>query len=137
MPEKNGNAKSTHEAEHKTGTRGRHLLGYNEPLIDSTPLGKAESYGGHKIHPGDHCTAWETLQRTGLAPADTDYAEMPRGRVMFNCKEQRFSFLADACILSNKGVVRRIMKAMHLPPGNVKTETDPHYRCYACLGWTL
>ncbi len=109
----------------------------NEPLIDCTPLSRAESYGGHKIHPGDHCTVWDTLQRAGLAPADLDYAEMPRGRVVFNCREQRFSFLADRCILAKKSMVTRIVKVMHLPPGTVETGTDPHYRCFHCLGWTL
>jgi hypothetical protein len=109
----------------------------NEPVIDSVPVSEAEVYADHKTHPRDHYTVWGQLQRNGRVPREMDYAEMPRGRVMFDCKEQRFSFLADRCILAKKSMVTRIMKAMHLPPGNVKTGTDPHYRCYACLGWVL
>ncbi len=47
--------------------------------IDSTALSKAEDYGAFKVHPGDHCSVWEKLQRRGAVSADMEYEECPRG----------------------------------------------------------
>ena len=56
---------------------------------------------------------------------------------MFNKKAGRFTFLADRCILKDKGMVSTIMAAMNLPGKNTDKGTDKgtdsHYRCSACL----
>jgi hypothetical protein len=101
-------------------------------LIDSTALGKAEAYGEFKIHSGDHISVWAELQQNGTAPSDMEYEEAPRGRVMYNTRTRRFTFLADRCILGDKGVVRKIMSAMNLPV-DTQADTDSHYRCFRCL----
>jgi hypothetical protein len=107
-------------------------------VIDSIALSKAEDYGGtFKIHPGDHCSVWEKLQRGGVVPSDMEYEESPRGRVMYDTKTGRCRLLADKCILRNKDAVRRIMSAMNLPSKTTDKGTDAHYRCSACLrSWT-
>jgi hypothetical protein len=69
-------------------------------VIDRTALSKAENYGAFKVHPGDHCSVWEMFQRGGTVPADIEYEECPRGRVMYDTKTGRFRLLADRCILS-------------------------------------
>lgn len=101
-------------------------------VMDSTSLSISEDYGGFKIHPADHCSVWERLQRSGAVPAGMEYEECPRGRVMYDTKARRFSLLADTCILKNKGVIRDIISKMNLP-GKNKMETDSHYRCFRCL----
>jgi hypothetical protein len=101
-------------------------------IIDSTPVSQAEAYGDHLGHPTSHVDHWSKLQRSGIVPAETEYEEPPRGRVGYDKREERFWLRADRCILRNKALVRRIMAAMNLP-FNTKIETDPHYRCSACL----
>jgi hypothetical protein len=102
-------------------------------VIDRTALSKAENYGAFKVHPGDHCSVWEKLQRGGVVPSDMEYEKSPRGRVMYDKRTGRFRLLADRCILRNKGAIRRIMSAMKLPNKNTDKGTDAHYRCSACL----
>ena len=102
-----------------------------KPLIDSTSLSEAEPYADHLTHPRGHPEVWEQYQRAGAVPADMEYEESPRGRVMCNSKTQRFTLLADRCILRDKNVVRRIMSELKLPR-NTETDTDSHYRCRAC-----
>ena len=102
------------------------------PIIDSAPLSEAEPYGDHLTHPRGHAAVWEQYQRVGTVPAEMEYEEAPRGRVMYNTKTRRFTFLADRCILRDKNVVRRIMSELTLPR-NTETDTDSHYRCFRCL----
>jgi hypothetical protein len=104
-------------------------------LIDSTPLSQAVQYGDHLIHDVGHIRYWAQLTgtRTGGGPTD-DYEEYPRGRVAYNAKSRKYTLLADRCILRKKAIVAEIMSRMNLPLGRVKVDTDPHYRCYRCLG---
>jgi hypothetical protein len=103
-----------------------------EPLIDCAPLSEAEPYGDHLTHPRGHAEVWERCQRNGAVSPDMEYEEPPRGRVMYNTRTQRFTLLADRCILRDKNVVRRIMSQLHLPR-HTETGTDIHYRCFVCL----
>jgi hypothetical protein len=101
------------------------------PLIDSTSLSEAEPYGDNLTHPRGHAKVWEHYQRNGLVSREMEYEESPRGRVMYNTKTQRFTFLADRCILKHMGIVRSIMSEMNLPEDTAK-DTDSHYQCFAC-----
>ena len=130
--------KKSHEGgQRKTSTRtteprvGIFWLVDGKTLIDSTSLSEAEPYGDNLTHPSGHAKVWEHYQRNGLVSREMEYEESPRGRVMYNTKTQRFTFLADRCILRDKNVVRRIMSELKLPR-NTETDTDSHYRCPAC-----
>jgi|ERR1039458_8925127 hypothetical protein len=102
-------------------------------IIDSTPISSAEPYGECLNHPTGHIDYWTEHQRLGDLPCDTEYEGHPRGRVVYNTKTGRYSFCADRCILRKKAVVKRIMKAMHLPIELTKILTDSHYKSFRCL----
>lgn len=102
------------------------------PVIDSTELSKAEDYGDFKIHAGDHYSVWDRFQHAATVPADMEYEEAPRGRVVYNTETNRFILLADKCILKERKVVRMIITQLHLPTGT-RTGKDDHYRCFRCL----
>jgi hypothetical protein len=101
-------------------------------VIDSTPLSEAEPYGDHLTHPAGHDTVWRKFQKSGIVPADIEYEEPPRGRVIYNTKARRFTLLADKCILRDKSAVSKIKSAMGLPR-NTEADTDIHYRCSVCI----
>jgi hypothetical protein len=105
----------------------------NEIIIDSTPLSKAESYGTALTHPTGHIKYWNQLRQIGAVPAEVEYEEPPRGRVIFDGRAQRFHLLADKCILGQGNVVTEIMRTMHLPPDKTSKGRDEHYRCFTCL----
>jgi hypothetical protein len=103
-----------------------------KPLIDSTPLSKAEHYGDSLGHPTGHLDHWTLLQRTGAVPPEVEYEEFPRGRVMYHPASEEFTILADRCILDREELIAQIKDALHLPK-NTRLDTDPHYRCFRCL----
>lgn len=102
-------------------------------LIDSTLLSAAETYGDFLTHPRSHIDVWEQWRLGGKVPGELEYEEFPRGRVMYNAKTDRFTLLADKCILKDKRMVRKIVSELNLPTKITDKSTDAHYRCSACL----
>jgi hypothetical protein len=101
-------------------------------LIDSAPLSECEEYGDHLTYPRGHDDVWEHWQKFGKAPAESEYEEHGRGRVMRDSKTKRFTLLADRCILKRKELIAAIKNELHLPK-QTSLGTDPHYRCFRCL----
>ncbi|MBZ5598445.1 MAG: hypothetical protein LAN83_08985 [Acidobacteriia bacterium] len=101
-------------------------------LIDSAPLSECEHYGDHLNYPGSHIRVWEGWQQVGKAPAETEYEEYARGRVLCDKQGKKFTLLADTCILKQKHLIATIKKELHLPK-QTSLGTDPHYRCFHCL----
>jgi len=109
------------------------LLADGNLLVDGTPLADAEQYGECLTHPRSHIDQWEELQRRGIVARDIEYEEMPRGRVVYDAKQKRFTIYGDRCILCRKAIVRKVMLAMSLAESQTETSSDPHYRCSRCL----
>lgn len=102
-------------------------------LFDTTPLSEAETFGDFIIHAGSHISVFEKFRLAKMVPPEVEYEEYPRGRVAFDSRSRRFNLLADRCILRQKEILAKIKKEMHLPE-NTTEGTDPHYRCFSCLG---
>lgn len=60
-----------------------------------------------------------------------DYIDYPRGRVVWDCAENRAIIYIDPCI-NNKGVLEKIKSAFGLT--EYVTAEDDHYRCKNCVG---
>lgn len=101
-------------------------------LMDSAPVSECEQYGDHLNYPSSHIRVWERWQQIGKAPADYEYEEHARGRVMCNTGAKQFSLLADRCFLRRKDLIAAIRNELHLPK-QTSLGTDPHYRCSQCL----
>jgi hypothetical protein len=101
-------------------------------IIDTTPVSKAEAYSTALNHPTSHIDYWTRLQRTGAVLPEVEYEELPRGRVVYDGREQRLKLYADACILRKKELVKKLLRLLHLPD-DTPLSTDPHYKCYRCL----
>jgi hypothetical protein len=101
-------------------------------LIDSAPVSECEQYGDHLNYPGSHIRVWERWQQVGKVPAETEYEEYARGRVICETKASRFTLLAGKCILKRKDLIVAIKNELHLPK-QTSLGTDAHYRCFHCL----
>jgi hypothetical protein len=109
------------------------LLKNGKLVFDFTPLAEAEPYGDFLTHRRGHLEQWEILQARGFVPGETEYEELPRGRVVYNRKAERFTVLADRCILARPESVKEIFATMKLPADRMDLDTDSHYRCAVCL----
>jgi hypothetical protein len=106
---------------------------FNDGLIfDSTPVSKAEPYGDNLGHATGHIDQWALLQQTGVVPPDIEYEQPPRGRVVYDKRQETFHLLADRCILDRKDLIAKIKEELHLPK-STKMDSDQHYKCFRCL----
>ena len=102
-------------------------------FIANCSLSKCEDGDEFKNYPGDHQHYWAELQNERHVSIDCEYEKYPRGRVVLNRRTGKYSLYLDRCILRNRMLVSRILSQLCLPR-NTLLATDPHYRCFKCLG---
>lgn len=101
-------------------------------IFDASPVSGAETYGDCLGHAKSHLEYWTELQRARIIPADTEYEDLPRGRIVFNARAGQFILYADKCIREKSTVVHKILRIFSLPYDTVMS-SDEHYRCRLCL----
>jgi hypothetical protein len=99
-------------------------------LVDAVPLSQAEEYAEHLIHAGSHVEYWDELLAAGEVTGE--YYDFSRGRVCFSKRDDRWSLLADPCILKREDVVQALLRRLNLPR-TTAVATDSHYRCPGCM----
>jgi hypothetical protein len=109
------------------------MLADGSLLVDSSPLSAAEGYADCLTHSRSHIDVWAELQSSGRAPTDVEYEEYPRGRVIFDTRQDRWVIMADRCILRRKDLMRKISALTNLSGMRTETSPDSHYRCSRCL----
>ena len=108
-------------------------------FIDATPLDQAEESVGFVNHSLGHPDYWAHLQRTGQVPAEEEYQDCRRGRVVYDRNADRFFVYMDQCLLGRLRILKQIISRMGLPVGGTKLRVrgDSHYRCPVCIGDNL
>lgn len=82
-----------------------------------------------------HQVEWEEnkiYQLFVLMLANTDYYNFPRGRVVFNTKQNTFHVYLDKSLFK-KHIVKDIKANFSLLHTKVKFFTDPHYNCFGSI----
>ena len=99
---------------------------------DSEPVRDIEvSPSGHKDSNNTHYDFWKFMQRLYPELRNIDYDYYPRGRVVYNSKEDTYNLFIDKC-LNNMKDIRNIISELNLPMKKVKVDFDEHYQCYNC-----
>lgn len=106
-------------------------------LVDTSTLGEAEPYGDCLTHRAGHYELWEKWQAIGAAGlrtrgyptkiAASEYDAWPRGRVVYEAKDDRFVIYADRR-LQAAVTVRTIIAAFGLVACRHVLRSDAHYR---------
>jgi hypothetical protein len=97
-------------------------------------LAEAEKYGDYLTCPHGHYDLWESW-RTGAAPEgmtaivrDAEYEEWPRGRVVFNFVQRRFTIHGDRQVFEHE-LQNRVMEYFGIPAdADVEFTRDGHYQ---------
>ncbi|REL26258.1 hypothetical protein DXX93_06440 [Thalassotalea euphylliae] len=82
--------------------------------------------------PFTHLEEWEEqklYRKFSLSLEETEYQQYPRGRVVFDTKDNRAKVFIDKSIFS-RGVCDDICGAFQLDATQVKWFSDPHYRVF-------
>ena len=96
----------------------------NRLLLHSCSLEEAEKYGDFLNYPKSHMDIWEEFYYKKYR---VDFDFYPRGRIIYNIKEQTYYIYYDKCIekdIENLGIIPENQ--------NVKLQKDFHYQCHKC-----
>lgn len=96
----------------------------NKLLLHSCSLEKAEKYGDFLNFPESHMQIWDKFYYNKYK-VDFDY--FPRGRIIYNIKENTYYIYYDKC-LENSIREMNLIKQNE----NVKYLRDIHYKCSKC-----
>lgn len=95
----------------------------NKFLIHECENEKAEKYGDFLNYPLSHMDVWEKYYSSKYR-VDFDY--FPRGRVVYNVKEECYYIYHDKCIKNLDELLEKYKN------DNYKICTDFHYQCKNC-----
>lgn len=100
-----------------------------EIIIETTELKDAEEYGDFKIHKRSHYDMWiSELEKRTHKP----YDYFPRGRVVYNYKDNYFRIFIDRCINKSE-IIDRIKTAFCIQRQKIDfVDDDFHYTCHNC-----
>lgn len=77
--------------------------------------------------PFDHVNQWNITKKSHPKLSTFEYEEIPRGRVLYNKNEKRFSVYMDKVLFKEKQTKDIITAEFQLPISKTKFMTDSHY----------
>ena len=105
-------------------------------VFDVKPLSRADRQGDDVSSNLTHYEQWkplfESFRKKNPDFNITDHEFCPRGRVIYNIKEDIYYLLIDRCIKKSKKMMTEIFSKMNLPKKKTKVTTDFHYKCAKC-----
>jgi len=99
----------------------------NKLVTDSIPWRQADLHGGFYGGKNGHATFWATLQRLQPRWKGKEYTDFPRGRLLFDSKEEVFLVYSSRGIVNSPDLRKMILAEFNLPLAATKFVADYHY----------
>ena len=93
--------------------------------VIATPAGFKDSNNSHDKY-------WRVIRKYYPEYRDVDYDYYPRGRVVYNTKDDKYYLYADKCIINNPDWIDAVEDEFSLPHNKVIVSDDDHYQCHEC-----
>jgi hypothetical protein len=101
-------------------------------VFETAAVSTIEPSGSILFYPRQHYELWSQLQKEDHDIGDLDCYALPRGRVSFNLKTNRFQVVADPHILENTTLIERILRDFDLENADTDFREDEQYQCSLC-----
>jgi hypothetical protein len=92
------------------------------------PIELGLDYGQFIIAKEDHWQTWEMFKRKGIVPPNSEYEDIPRGRVLYDTSISKYKVFTGKW--ANPQIKSAITNAYHLPTNTI-WDTDSHYDQYS------
>jgi hypothetical protein len=104
---------------------------YAEPIT----LEFGQDYGSFIVAPREHYNTWEALKSHGFAPKNSNYEDLPRGRVAYDKDTKHYIVFHGNYIKSSPDIKKVITSEFKLKPGNTQWKPDLHYHDFKRWGF--
>jgi hypothetical protein len=86
-----------------------------------------------KSYPKTHSIFWDqTVTRRFPQLKEYGFAQVPRGRVVFDVKKNSFTILTDKCVVENHDLIKKIVSEFRLPEDKITVAVDKECECEEC-----
>ena len=96
-------------------------------IADYVPWPDGDAYGEFMNGLSDHCTFWAEVQRRVPTLRSYEYEQVPRGRVIFNTGNKRFTVLGNARLMQDARQQALVLKEFQLSSQRTRFLFDEHY----------
>ena len=99
-----------------------------ELRLDSTPLPEARQLREVIIHVRKHRLYWRMFGQASPALHGLPHTCCPRGRVVYVKATARYHLEVGPKLVTDAGMIRQVMEAMHLPAAQTELRLASHFR---------
>jgi len=103
---------------------------HSEPIT----LEFGQDYGCFIVAPREHYNTWESLKPHGIIPKNSNYEDLPRGRVAYDKDKDQYVVYHGNYIKSSPDI-KPAVKANFKLKNNTRWETDLHYNKFKRWGF--
>ena len=89
-------------------------------------LGLGHSYGNYIIDQAGHYDIWESLKSHGIIPKNSNYEDLPRGRVSYDQVKKQYVIYHGSYIKSSP-CIKQVIKSEFNLKRDIRWEPDLHY----------
>jgi len=93
-----------------------------------------QKYGSFIVVKGGHYDTWESLKRHNFMPKNSNYEDLPRGRVSYDIDKEQYVVYHGNYINKASGIKTVIKKEFNLKR-NTRWEMDLHYHKFKRWGF--
>jgi hypothetical protein len=93
-----------------------------------------QQYGFFIVSSYDHYSTWESFKRFNMMPKNSNYEDLPRGRISYNINNNQYVVYHGNYIKSSSGIKSVIKKEFDLKR-NTRWEPDLHYHKFKRWGF--
>jgi hypothetical protein len=86
-----------------------------------------QDYGDFVIAKEEHYNYWNSLKQHGYAPKNSEYEDLPRGRVAYNRVTKKYVVFVGKWINAVPGIKNTITAEFKLKKSNTEWQQDWHY----------
>jgi hypothetical protein len=109
---------------------GKIEIFYSEPIT----LEFGQDYGSFIVAPREHYNTWESLKRHKIIPENSNYEDLPRGRVAYNKYTNQYVVYHGDYIKSLSGI-KSVIKSEFKLKSRIRWEPDLHYHKFKRWGF--
>jgi hypothetical protein len=93
-----------------------------------------QEFGNFTVCKQDHYAFWENMKNHGLAPKNSNYEDLPRGRVAYDREKKEYVVFHGKYLSSSLGI-KSVIKSEFKLQSNTRWEPDTHYHKFKRWGF--
>jgi len=92
----------------------------------------SQNYGDFIVSAKEHSVIWDSLARHNITPKNSEYTDLPRGRIAYNTITKKYVAFHGKWITSE---IKAIVKSEYKLKSNTQWEPDFHYHQFKRWGF--